>query len=151
MGSDEIKLIDFGSACFENRVVYSYIQSRFYRSPEVVLGTSYNVTIDMWSLGCVAAELFLGLPLFPGETQAEEVTEAETQDETRAEKVTEAQILDEAPAQTQADAEAEAETQAETQAEAKAETEGMTDAETWAEIHRYCRQDVKEDWVAQKQ
>ncbi len=47
-------------------MVYSYIQSRFYRSPEVVLGTSYNVAIDMWSLGCVAAELFLGLPLFPG-------------------------------------------------------------------------------------
>lgn len=35
VGSDAIKLIDFGSACFENRVVYSYIQSRFYRSPEV--------------------------------------------------------------------------------------------------------------------
>ncbi len=34
--------------------------------PQVVLGTSYNVAIDMWSLGCVAAELFLGLPLFPG-------------------------------------------------------------------------------------
>lgn len=33
---------------------------------QVVLGTSYNVAIDMWSLGCVAAELFLGLPLFPG-------------------------------------------------------------------------------------
>ena len=31
----EIKLIDFGSACFESRTVYSYIQSRFYRSPEV--------------------------------------------------------------------------------------------------------------------
>lgn len=40
---------------------------RFYRSPEVVLGTSsYNMAIDMWSLGCVAAELYLGLPLFPG-------------------------------------------------------------------------------------
>lgn len=64
--SGRIKLIDFGSACFEDRTVYSYIQSRFYRSPEVVLGCPYNVAIDMWSMGCVAAELFLGLPLFPG-------------------------------------------------------------------------------------
>ena len=33
--SGEIKVIDFGSACFENKTVYTYIQSRFYRSPEV--------------------------------------------------------------------------------------------------------------------
>lgn len=64
--SGEVKVIDFGSACFESRTVYSYIQSRFYRSPEVVLGYPYAMSIDMWSLGCVAAELFLGLPLFPG-------------------------------------------------------------------------------------
>jgi dual specificity protein kinase YAK1 len=63
----QLKLIDFGSACFESRTVYSYIQSRFYRSPEVLLGLSYSASIDMWSFGCVAAELFLGLPLFPGE------------------------------------------------------------------------------------
>lgn len=63
----QLKLIDFGSACFEGRTAYSYIQSRFYRSPEVLLGLSYSAAIDMWSFGCVAAELFLGLPLFPGE------------------------------------------------------------------------------------
>lgn len=67
--SAEIKLIDFGSACREDRTVYSYIQSRFYRSPEVVLGHAYTTAIDMWSLGCVAAELFLGLPLFPAQSQ----------------------------------------------------------------------------------
>ena len=61
----DVKLIDFGSACLENRTVYSYIQSRFYRSPEVLIGLQYTSAIDMWSLGCVAAELFLGLPLFP--------------------------------------------------------------------------------------
>nr|XP_024359371.1 dual specificity protein kinase YAK1 homolog isoform X2 [Physcomitrium patens] len=64
--SAELKLIDFGSACKEDRTVYTYIQSRFYRSPEVLLGHRYTTAIDMWSLGCVAAELFLGLPLFPG-------------------------------------------------------------------------------------
>ena len=35
LDSGDIKVIDFGSACFENRTMYSYIQSRFYRSPEV--------------------------------------------------------------------------------------------------------------------
>lgn len=65
----EIKVIDFGSACFENHTMYSYIQSRFYRSPEVLLGHAYDMAIDMWSVGCMAAELFLGLPLFPGASE----------------------------------------------------------------------------------
>lgn len=64
----ELKLIDFGSACQLQHPVYSYVQSRFYRSPEILLGLpEYDSKIDMWSLGCVAAELFLGLPLFPGQ------------------------------------------------------------------------------------
>jgi dual specificity protein kinase YAK1 len=67
--SFQVKLVDFGSACFQNRTVYQYIQSRFYRSPEVFLGMSYGMPIDMWSLGCVAAELFLGLPIFPGSSE----------------------------------------------------------------------------------
>jgi len=61
-----IKLIDFGSACFEGRTAHTYIQSRFYRSPEVLVGLPYDSAIDMWSLGCVAAELYLGLPILPG-------------------------------------------------------------------------------------
>lgn len=65
----EIKIIDFGSACMEDRTVYSYIQSRYYRSPEVVLGYQYTTAIDMWSFGCIVAELFLGLPLFPGASE----------------------------------------------------------------------------------
>ncbi|KAI3623700.1 YAK1 [Malassezia furfur] len=64
-----IKLVDFGSACHEQQTVYTYIQSRFYRSPEVLLGVPYSSAIDMWSLGCIAAELFLGLPLFPGTSE----------------------------------------------------------------------------------
>jgi serine/threonine protein kinase len=62
-------VIDFGSACHENQTVYTYIQSRFYRSPEVLCGLPYTSSIDMWSLGCIAAELFLGLPLFPGSSE----------------------------------------------------------------------------------
>ena len=68
-----IKVIDFGSSCFEDERVYTYIQSRFYRSPEVILGLSYDMGIDMWSLGCILAELFTGYPLFPGENEAEQL------------------------------------------------------------------------------
>ncbi|KAF9929187.1 hypothetical protein FBU30_001800 [Linnemannia zychae] len=68
-----IKVIDFGSSCLENEKVYTYIQSRFYRSPEVILGMSYNMAIDMWSLGCILAELYTGYPLFPGENEQEQL------------------------------------------------------------------------------
>jgi dual specificity tyrosine-phosphorylation-regulated kinase 2/3/4 len=65
-----VKVIDFGSSCFENEKVYTYIQSRFYRSPEVILGMNYHMAIDMWSLGCILAELYTGMPIFPGENEA---------------------------------------------------------------------------------
>jgi len=63
---NEVKLIDFGSACYEGNTMYTYIQSRFYRSPEVLIGLPYDGAIDVWSLGCICGEMFLGLPLFPG-------------------------------------------------------------------------------------
>ncbi|KAL7623423.1 serine/threonine protein kinase, CMGC, dual-specificity [Parahypoxylon ruwenzoriense] len=69
----EIKVIDFGSSCFENEKVYTYIQSRFYRSPEVILGMTYGLPIDMWSLGCILAELYTGVPIFPGENEQEQL------------------------------------------------------------------------------
>lgn len=47
----KVTVIDFGSSCEVGQEVYTYIQSRFYRSPEVVLGLSYGLEIDMWSLG----------------------------------------------------------------------------------------------------
>ncbi|KAF7730678.1 hypothetical protein EC973_001627 [Apophysomyces ossiformis] len=68
-----IKVIDFGSSCLENERVYTYIQSRFYRSPEIILGMNYNMAIDMWSLGCILGELYTGLPLFPGENEQEQL------------------------------------------------------------------------------
>ncbi|KAG5357953.1 Dual specificity protein kinase YAK1 [Yarrowia sp. B02] len=69
LDSPIIKVIDFGSACHERKTVYTYIQSRFYRSPEVLLGIPYTTSIDMWSMGCIIAELFLGLPIFPGASE----------------------------------------------------------------------------------
>ncbi|KAI8619529.1 kinase-like domain-containing protein [Chytriomyces sp. MP71] len=74
LDSPTIKVIDFGSACHENQTIYTYIQSRFYRSPEVLVGLPYTSSIDMWSLGCIAAELFLGLPLFPGTSEYNQVS-----------------------------------------------------------------------------
>lgn len=69
----EIKVIDFGSSCFAKEKVYTYIQSRFYRSPEVILGMDYGIPIDMWSLGCILAELYTGFPIFPGENESEQL------------------------------------------------------------------------------
>ncbi|XP_023559505.1 dual specificity tyrosine-phosphorylation-regulated kinase 4 [Octodon degus] len=72
-GQVSVKVIDFGSSCYEHQKVYTYIQSRFYRSPEVILGHPYNMAIDMWSLGCIMAELYTGCPLFPGENEVEQL------------------------------------------------------------------------------
>nr|CCA30066.1 hypothetical protein NCLIV_069610 [Neospora caninum Liverpool]CEL71305.1 TPA: hypothetical protein BN1204_069610 [Neospora caninum Liverpool] len=69
-----IKVIDFGSSCPEGEMPYSYIQSRFYRSPEVLLGLSYGCPIDMWSLGCILAELQTGHPLFAGENETDQIS-----------------------------------------------------------------------------
>ena len=74
LNSPQIKVIDFGSACHERQTVYTYIQSRFYRSPEVLLGLPYSAAIDMWSLGCIVVELFLGLPIFPGTSEFNQVS-----------------------------------------------------------------------------
>lgn len=50
-----IKLIDFGSSCFQHQTLYTYIQSRYYRAPEITLGLPYGVPIDLWSTGCILA------------------------------------------------------------------------------------------------
>ena len=63
-----IKIIDFGSSCYLTDRQSSYIQSRSYRAPEVVLGLPYNGKIDMWSLGCVVCEMFTGEVTFQNDT-----------------------------------------------------------------------------------
>lgn len=68
-----MQVIDFGSSCYENQRVYTYIQSRFYRAPEVILGVKYGMAIDMWSLGCILAELYTGYALLPGEDEADQL------------------------------------------------------------------------------
>lgn len=68
-----VKVIDLGSACFENERIYTYIQSRFYRAPEIILGLPYTRKIDLWSYACVLCELASGYPLFPGENETEQL------------------------------------------------------------------------------
>jgi len=70
-GSGRVKLIDFGVACYDGEQLYKYIQSRFYRAPEVTLQIGYNTSMDVWSLGAVLAELWIGSPLFPARDQHE--------------------------------------------------------------------------------
>lgn len=66
----EIKVIDLGSSCFQTDNLSLYVQSRSYRAPEVILGLSYDQKIDLWSLGCILAELYSGEVLFPNEALA---------------------------------------------------------------------------------
>jgi serine/threonine protein kinase len=68
-----VKVIDFGSSCFGDRKIYTYIQSRYYRAPEVILGVSYSSFIDIWSFACILVELFTGKPLFPGENETQQL------------------------------------------------------------------------------
>jgi serine/threonine protein kinase len=73
-----LKLCDFGSAkkLVKGEPNVSYICSRYYRAPELIFGCQdYNCIIDVWSVGCVIAELLLGQPLFPGESGVDQLVE----------------------------------------------------------------------------
>jgi serine/threonine protein kinase len=63
-----VKVIDFGSSCFIHDHLSSYIQSRSYRAPEVILGCKYDYKIDIWSFGCILAELYTGNVLFQNDS-----------------------------------------------------------------------------------
>ncbi|KAI8558485.1 hypothetical protein RHMOL_Rhmol04G0097600 [Rhododendron molle] len=74
----QVKLCDFGSAkvLVKGEANISYICSRYYRAPELIFGaTEYTTSIDIWSAGCVLAELLLGQPLFPGENAVDQLVE----------------------------------------------------------------------------
>jgi glycogen synthase kinase 3 beta len=74
----QLKLCDFGSAkvLVKGEPNISYICSRYYRAPELIFGaTEYTTAIDIWSMGCVMAELLLGQPLFPGESGVDQLVE----------------------------------------------------------------------------
>ncbi|KAM8960429.1 homeodomain-interacting protein kinase 4-like [Pelodytes ibericus] len=71
-----VKVIDFGCSIIFSEVRNMkelYIQSRFYRAPEIILGLPFCEKVDMWSLGCIIAELHLGCPLYPGSSQYDQI------------------------------------------------------------------------------
>lgn len=73
-----LKLCDFGSAkqLVRGEPNVSYICSRYYRAPELIFGaTDYTSDIDVWSAGCVLAELMLGQPIFPGNSGVDQLVE----------------------------------------------------------------------------
>ncbi|XP_075496769.1 shaggy-related protein kinase eta-like [Primulina tabacum] len=76
--TQQVKICDFGSAkaLVTGEANIAYICSRFYRAPELIFGaTEYTTSIDIWSAGCVLAELLLGQPLFPGENAVDQLVE----------------------------------------------------------------------------
>jgi len=69
-----LKICDFGSAkkLLAEEESVSYITSRYYRAPELLFGSkNYNSMIDIWSAGCVFAEMLLGQPIFKGKDSAD--------------------------------------------------------------------------------
>jgi dual specificity tyrosine-phosphorylation-regulated kinase 2/3/4 len=60
-----VKIVDFGSACTDYKSGFTYVQSRFYRCPEILMGLNYDHAADMWSFGCILCELATGRPIFP--------------------------------------------------------------------------------------
>jgi len=74
----QLKLCDFGSTkvLVKGEPNISYICSRYYRAPELIFGaTEYTTAIDVWSAGCVLAELLLGQPIFPGDSGVDQLVE----------------------------------------------------------------------------
>jgi glycogen synthase kinase 3 beta len=74
----KLSLCDFGSAkvLVPGETNIAYICSRYYRAPELIFGaTGYNYMIDIWSAGCVIAELLIGKPLFPGDSGVDQLVE----------------------------------------------------------------------------
>ena len=61
-----VKIGDFGNSSFQRNNFYAYVQSTYYRAPEVILGMKYDEKIDIWSIACILVELFLGNPILPG-------------------------------------------------------------------------------------
>ncbi|CAD2215663.1 dual-specificity tyrosine-(Y)-phosphorylation regulated kinase [Angomonas deanei] len=67
-----VKVVDLGSACFDETNPLMYIQSRFYRAPEIILGCNYGKAIDLWSFGCILCEIATGWPIFAGEDEEDQ-------------------------------------------------------------------------------
>lgn len=71
--SGVVQLCDFGFArplnSSANYQYTDYVSTRWYRAPELLVGdAAYSGTVDVWAIGCIFAEIFNGMPLFPGDS-----------------------------------------------------------------------------------
>uniref|UniRef100_A0A8D8W1A3 mitogen-activated protein kinase n=2 Tax=Cacopsylla melanoneura TaxID=428564 RepID=A0A8D8W1A3_9HEMI len=71
----ELKILDFGLARPTENEMTGYVATRWYRAPEIMLNwMHYNQTVDIWSVGCIMAELITGRTLFPGQDHVDQIT-----------------------------------------------------------------------------
>ncbi|XP_060779720.1 mitogen-activated protein kinase 12 isoform X2 [Neoarius graeffei] len=72
----ELKILDFGLARQADSEMTGYVVTRWYRAPEVILNwMRYTQTVDIWSVGCIMAEMLIGKPLFKGHDHLDQLTE----------------------------------------------------------------------------
>ena len=65
--STATQICDFGLARIQDPQMTGYVSTRYYRAPEIMLTwQKYDVAVDIWSTGCIFAEMLEGKPLFPG-------------------------------------------------------------------------------------
>merc|ERR1712027_24238 len=71
----ELKILDFGLARPTENEMTGYVATRWYRAPEIMLNwMHYNHTVDLWSVGCIMAEMLTGKTLFPGSDHIDQLT-----------------------------------------------------------------------------
>jgi len=75
-----LKICDFGfarnlppSQRGANPQMTDYVATRWYRSPELLLSDKYSKEVDLWAIGCIMGELLDGEPLFPGESEIDQL------------------------------------------------------------------------------
>ena len=69
----DLKICDFGLARIQESQMTGYVSTRYYRAPEIMLTwRRYNEKVDIWSVGCIFAEMILGRPLFPGKNHIDQ-------------------------------------------------------------------------------
>ncbi|XP_067387976.1 mitogen-activated protein kinase 13 [Emydura macquarii macquarii] len=72
----ELKILDFGLARHTDAEMTGYVVTRWYRAPEVILNwMHYNQTVDIWSVGCIMAEMLTGKTLFKGKDYLDQLTQ----------------------------------------------------------------------------
>lgn len=71
----DLKICDFGLAREQDAQMTGYVATRYYRAPEIMLTwQKYTYAVDMWSIGCILAEMILSKPLFPGKDHVHQFT-----------------------------------------------------------------------------